>query len=124
MNLVDSSGWLAFFADTQNAGEFSKAIEDLTSLLVPTIVMYEVTKVLLRERGEGAAILGQAHLQQGTVVDLDTEIAVNAANLSLHHRLPMADSIILATAQAHEATVWTQDDNFEGLPNVRYFAVG
>lgn len=122
MNLVDSSAWLAFFADTRNAGRFIRAIQDVSSLLVPTIVMYEVTKVLLRERGEETAIIAQAHLQQGMVAALDTKTAVNAAGLSLRHHLPMADSIILATAHAHDATIWTQDDDFEGLPGVRYFS--
>jgi toxin FitB len=121
MNLVDSSGWLAFFADTKNAERFSAPLQDVDRLLVPTVVMYEVTKVLLREKGEEAAIIGQAHMQLGTVADLKAELAVNAAAISLEERIPMADSIILATARAFDATIWTQDDHFKGLAKVKYF---
>ena len=121
MNLVDSSAWLAYFADTRNAGKFAKPILDMGKLLVPTIVMYEVTKVLLGRVGEETAIVAQAHLQQGTVIDLNTELAVSAAATSLEKGLPMADSIILATARAYNATVWTQDDDFKGLPGVKYY---
>jgi toxin FitB len=122
MNLVDSSGWLAFFADTKNAEKFSGPLQDVERLLVPTVVIYEVSKVLLRERGEEAAILGQAHMQQCNVVDLNARLAIDAAALSLENRIPMADSIILATARAFGATIWTQDDHFKGLPDVKYFA--
>ena len=121
MNLVDSSGWLAFFADTKNAGKFSVPLQDANRLLVPTVVMYEVIKVLLREQGEEAAIIAQAHMQQGTVVDLNTEMAVNAATLSLEVHIPMADSFILATARAFDAIIWTQDDHFKGLQKVKFF---
>jgi toxin FitB len=122
MNLVDSSGWLAFFADTKNADKFSAPLEDIGRLLVPTVVLYEVVKVLLRERGEEAAIVGQAHMQQGTIADLSAPLAVQAAALSIELRLPMADSIILSTARTYGATVWTQDEHFKGLMKVKYFA--
>jgi len=121
MNLVDSSAWLAFFADTRNAGSFTKPLQDTNQLLVPTIVVYEVSKVLLRERGEEAAIVAQAHMQQGTIVDLNAEVAIAAATLSLELHMPMADSIILATARAFDATIWTQDDHFKSLPKVNFF---
>jgi predicted nucleic acid-binding protein len=122
MNLVDSSAWLAFFADTKNASKFQGAIEDTRRLLVPTIVIYEVSKVLLREQGEELAIVAQAHMQQGKILDLTTEIAVNSASISLKCRLPMADSIILASARSHNARLWTQDDDFKGIPQVKYYA--
>ena len=122
MNLVDSSAWLAFFADTKNASKFQGAIEDIRRLLVPTIVIYEVSKVLLREQGEELAIVAQAHMQQGKILDLTTEIAVNSASISLEYRLPMADSIILASAGSYNATLWTQDDDFKGIPQVKYYA--
>ena len=121
MNLVDSSGWLAFFADSKNAEKFSIPILDVERLVVPTIVIYEVSKVLLRERGEEAAIVGQAHLEQGTVVDLSAKLAISAAVVSHDHRIPMADSIILATAKAFNATIWTQDDHFKSQSNVKFF---
>ena len=121
MNLVDSSGWLAFFADTKNADEFAVPLQNTGHLLVPTIVIYEVTKVLLRERGEDTAIVGQAHMLQGTVADLTVIRATEAAAISLEKRIPMADSIIIATARAFDATIWTQDDHFKGIAKVRYF---
>jgi predicted nucleic acid-binding protein len=83
--------------------------------------MYEVFKVVLRERGENSALQVAALMRQGTVVPLSEDISLAAARLSLSHKIPMADSIILATAYAHEAIIWTQDDDFKGLKNVRYF---
>ena len=121
MNLVDFSGWLAFFAGTKNAVEFAVPLEKSNRLLVPTIVKYEVIKVLLRERGEDAAIIAQAYMQQGTVVDLTVDLATGAAAISLQNRIPMADSIILATALVFGATIWTQDEHFKGMPGIRYF---
>jgi predicted nucleic acid-binding protein len=121
MNLVDSSGWLAFFADEKNASKFAKPLEDTDSLLVPTIIMYEVFKVILREKGEQAAIVVQAHLQQGTIVELSPQLALSASRLSLEHRLPMADSIILSTARSFNACIWTQDEHFSGMTSVKYF---
>jgi predicted nucleic acid-binding protein len=121
MNLIDSSAWLAFFADTKNAEEFVPPLKDKDRLLVPTIVMYEVFKVLLREKGEDAAIRAQAHMQQGTTSELTAKIAVSAAETSIEKRLPMADSIILATARAFDAEIWTQDEHFKGIDSVHYF---
>ena len=121
MNLVDFSGWLAFFAGTKNAVEFAVPLEMSNRLLVPTMVIYEVIKVLLRERGEDAAIIAQAHMQQGTVADLTVELATGAAAISLQNRIPMADSIILATALVFGATIWTRDEHFKGIPGIRYF---
>ena len=97
------------------------ALEDLDSLVVPAVSIYEVFKVLLREAGEDAAIQGVAVMQRGRIIDLTAQRALDAAALSLRHSLPMADSIILAAAREHGATVWTLDDDFSGLPDVRYF---
>jgi toxin FitB len=121
MNLIDSSAWLAFFADTKNAEKFVPPLKNVERLLVPTIVMYEVFKVLLREKGEDAAIRAQAHMQQGTIAELTAQIAVSAAKTSIDKRLPMADSIILATARAFDAEIWTQDEHFKGMNSVTYF---
>jgi predicted nucleic acid-binding protein len=121
MNLVDSSGWLSFFANTKNATRFAPPLQARNRLIVPTIVMYEVCKVLLREKGEEAAIFAQAYMQEGNVVTLTADLAVNASAISINRRLPMADSIILSTALAHQATLWTQDVHFKRMTNVRYF---
>jgi predicted nucleic acid-binding protein len=122
MNLVDSCGWLEYFADGPNADFFASPIEDVESLLVPTLCLYEVFKRILAQRGEDAGLQAMASMQQGRVVGLDTSTALTAARLSLDHRLPMADSIVLATARMHDAVVWTQDSDFQGLDGVRYQA--
>jgi predicted nucleic acid-binding protein len=122
MNLVDSSGWLEYLSDGPNADLFAKPLADTENLVVPTIVMYEVFRVMLRGAGEERAMVAQAHMQQAQTVDLTSELAVQAATLSHTLRLPMADSTILATANAHGATLWTQDEHFRECPSVRYFA--
>lgn len=119
--MVDSSGWIEYFADGPNADFFEAAIEDASALVVPSISIYEVFKRLLAEpNGEGAALRVVAAMQRGEVVDLDAELALDAAKISRDMKLPMADSIILSTAQAHDATVWTQDSDFEGITGVEY----
>jgi len=122
VNVVDSSGWLDYFVGGRHAQALQPALEDIESLIVPAISIYEVFKVLLREAGEEAAIQGVAAMQRGHVVDLTAQRALDAAALSLRHSLPMADSVILAAAREHGATVWTLDDDFRELDNVRYFA--
>jgi predicted nucleic acid-binding protein len=121
MNIVDSSGWLAFFADEPNAKHFLLPLKDTSMLVVPTVSIYEVFKVILRESGEDKALQSIAAMQAGLVADLTARLALEASKLSLIHSLPMADSIILATAKAFEATIWTQDSDFEKIPGVRYF---
>jgi predicted nucleic acid-binding protein len=121
MNIVDSSGWLEYFADGPNAKQYAKPLRDAHELIVPTITIYEVFKVVLREKDEGTAIQAIALMRQGTVVDLDQELAIQAARLSVDHKVPMADSIILATARKYNATIWTQDEDFEKLGGVNYF---
>jgi predicted nucleic acid-binding protein len=120
MNVVDSSAWLEYFANGPNAAFFSKPIEQIDALLVPSLTIYEVFKRVLQQRAEGGALRAVAVLQQGTVVDLDARIALSAARLCLEAKLPMADSVVLATAKAYEATLWTQDADLEGLPDVQY----
>ncbi len=121
LNVVDSSAWLAWFADELGAQAFADAIEDTEALVVPTICLTEVFKVVARQRGEGDALQAIAVMQQGRVVDLDGELALAAAVVGAEHRLPLADSIVYATARQLDAVVWTQDEDFEGLPNARYF---
>ncbi|MEN8143114.1 MAG: type II toxin-antitoxin system VapC family toxin [Thermodesulfobacteriota bacterium] len=121
MNVVDSSGWLEYFTDGPNANYFSGPLRDLEGLIVPTISMYEVFKVVLRERSEDEALQAIALMKQGTEIELTSALAIQAAKISSHYRMPMADSIILTTAQAHQATVWTQDEDFKGIDGVKYF---
>ncbi|MEI7817927.1 MAG: type II toxin-antitoxin system VapC family toxin [Desulfuromonadales bacterium] len=121
MNIVDSSGWLEYFSDGPNADCFAETLGNVSELLVPTIIMYEVFKIIYRQRGEDSALQATALMQQGRIIELSLSIALLAAKLSLEAKLPMADSIILATAQTNNATLWTQDNDFEGLQGVRYF---
>ena len=120
MNLVDSSGWLEYFAEGKNANFFAPAIENTKLLLVSSINCYEVFKRIAQQRDENAAMQAVAVMQQGVVVDLSVDLAIMAANLALDLKLPLADSIILATARLHKATVWTQDADFEGIAGVKY----
>ncbi len=122
MNVVDSSAWLEYFANGPNASFFAKPIEDTERLIVPTLSLFEVFKRVLEQRGEGEALQAVSVMRQGMVVDLDTPIALRAAKLSVEHRLPMADSVILATARSYDATLWTQDADFEDLLGVQYRA--
>ena len=121
MNIVDSSGWLEYFSGGSNAEYFLPPLEDPSSLIVPTITIYEVFKVVLRETGENEALQSIAAMQKGLVVDITTSIAINASKISLQHHLPMADSIILATAKTYNCVIWTQDSDFENLPGVHFF---
>jgi toxin FitB len=120
MNIVDSSGWLEYFADGPNASFFSRPLAKTSDLVVPSITIYEVFKVVLRQRGESDALQAVAIMQQGSVVDLTAQISILAARMSIECRLPMADSIILATSRVHEATIWTQDSDFEKIAGVQY----
>lgn len=122
MNVVDSSAWLSYFAGDANAAVFSKSIEQLSELLIPSITITEVFKNVLRQRGEEAALIVTAHMKQGKVIPLDSELAMDAAKFGLIHKLPLADSIIFATAQKYTAVLWTQDNDFDGLENVRYIS--
>lgn len=120
-NVVDSSGWLEYFADGPNADFFEPVIGEEDSLVVPSISIYEVFKRLLAEPdGEQIGLSVVAAMQRGLMADLDAELALDAARVSRETRLPMADSIMLATARAHGATLWTQDADFEGIADVQY----
>ena len=121
MNIVDSSGWLAYFADEPNAKHFLIPLSDSALLVVPTVTIYEVFKVILRESSENEALQAVVAMRKGTVVDLNAPLAIAASKISLEHNLPMADSIILATAQEFKAIIWTQDLDFKSLSNVKYF---
>ena len=122
MNVVDSSGWLEYFADGPNAKLFAPAVEATRDLIVPTLSLYEVFKRVLQQRGENDALQAAALMQQGLVVELTGPIALSAARLSADTKLPMADSIMLATARAHHAAFWTQDADFKGVADVKLVA--
>jgi toxin FitB len=120
MNIVDSSGWLEYFAEGENAGFFASAIEDIENLLVPVICIYEVFKRLLQLRGIDVAETRIADLYKGQQVDLNAPLALSAAQISVETKLPMADSLILATARNMDATLWTQDEHFKDIPGVKF----
>ncbi len=120
VHVVDSSGWLEYLADARNSDFFAPVIEQPEQLIVPALSILEVFKWVLRERGESQALQAAALMQQGRVVDLDVALSIQAAKFGVEHRLPLADSVMLATAYAFEATLWTQDIDFEGLPGVQY----
>jgi predicted nucleic acid-binding protein len=120
MNVVDSSAWLEYFADGPNASFFAEPIEDIDALVVPTLILFDVFKRVLQLRDENAALQAVAVMQQGDIVDLGAPIALNAARLSVDLKLPMADSVILATARQYSAKLWTQDADFKGMRGVQY----
>lgn len=120
MNIVDSSGWLEYLADGPNADFFASAIQDIEQLIVPSVSLYEVSKRVLQQRGEGDALQAVTIMQQARVIDLDATVALYAAKLSAMLKLPMADSIILATARRYGAVIWTQDADFKDIENVEY----
>jgi predicted nucleic acid-binding protein len=120
VNVVDSSAWLEYFASGPNASFFARPIEATADLIVPSLTIYEVFERVLQQRTESEALQAVAVMQQGMVVDLDVRVALAAARVSFDAHLPLADSVILATARLHDATVWTQDADFQGLAGVRY----
>ena len=121
MNVVDSSAWLEYFAEGPNAGAFAKAIEDISRLAVPTIILLEVFKRILVQSGEEEALEKALHMKQGLLVPLDEGIAIEAARIGREWKLPLADSVILATARLYGATLWTQDADFAGMEGVWYY---
>ena len=122
MNVVDSSGWLEYLADGPNADFFANSILATADLLVPTLSLYEVFKRVLQQRGEDDALQAVALMQQGAIVELSAPLALSAARISFNDKIPMADSIMLATARAYGATLWSQDSDFENIADVKYTA--
>jgi predicted nucleic acid-binding protein len=121
MNVVDSSAWLSYFAGDANAKIFSKPIENIEELIVPSITITEVFKFVLRQRGEDIALEVIAHMEQGRVVSLDSSLAIDAAKYAVDFKLPLADSVIYATGQKLKAVIWTQDIDFKSLEGVKYY---
>lgn len=122
MNVVDSSAWIEVFADGANAHHFMDAVGNVDALLVPSIVLFEVTRRLLREGDDARVLKAITYMHRGHILPLTAGRAEIAARCSVQYKLPMADSIVYASALAHEAVVWTQDADFANLPNVRYIA--
>lgn len=120
MNIVDSCGWLEYFANAANADFFAPSIEDTGNLVVPSLTLFEVFKRVLQQRNEADALRAVALMKQGQVVGLSEPMAIVAARLSLELKLPMADSIILQTARSMNATLWTQDTHFENIKDVQF----
>jgi predicted nucleic acid-binding protein len=120
MNVVDSSGWLEYFADGPNADFFAPSIENTAELLVPVLCIYEVFKRVAQQSGDKVALAVIGDMFQGQVADLTAPLALSAAAISIELKLPMADSILLATARAFNSTLWTQDEHFKGLENVQF----
>ena len=122
MIVVDSSGWLEFLTNGPLADEYASRLRQPATVITPTIVMYEVYKHSKRLRGEEGALDAVAAMQKTRVVPLNDELALISADLSLEHKLPMADAIVLATARLHDAEVVTSDADFEDVPGVTYIA--
>jgi len=119
MNLVDSSGWLEYFADGPSASFFEPPILDLKNLIVPTLSLFEVFKRIIQQKDEGAALQAIAVMQQGKVIDLSTALSIDAARLSVELKIVMADSIMLATSRSYDTVLWTQDSDFTDIENVK-----
>jgi len=122
MNVVDSSAWLEYFADGPNASKFADPIQDEGQLLVPSIILFEVFKRVRMQRDSDLALEAVAQMKRGAVIDLGGDLAIEAAEMSADLGLSLADSVILATAQAEGATLWTQDAHFDGMSGVQYYA--
>ena len=120
-NILDSSAWIECLDDGPNTPKFRPLLLKLPELLIPAIVITEVRKVVLKQRTRQAADEVTHAMRSGIVIPIDAEIASRAADLFIEHQLPLADSLIYATALIHKATLWTQDDDFKSLPQVRYF---
>jgi len=120
MNVVDSSGWIEFLVDGPNAGFFETPLNLQDELLVPSVIVLEVYRYVLRNDGREKALSVAATMHEGRVIDLDTGLAIEAAELGASHGLPLADGIVYASALSHEATLWTQDADFDGLDHVEY----
>ena len=120
MNIVDSCGWLEYFANGPNADFFSSPIEDIENLIVPAICIFEVFKRVYQQRGENAALQAVALMHQGEIIVLDDSCALHAAKCSIDYNIPMADSIVLSIAQLKKITIWTQDIDFKDIKGVKY----
>ena len=122
MNVVDSSGWVEYFQDSDRADLFALAVEQRDQLLVPTIALFEVHRVLSRKLPAELVDRCLDVMRLGRVLDLTDRRAVAASKVSRQHRLAFADAAMYSMAQEHGASFWTQDVDYQDLPGVRYFA--
>ena len=120
MTLLDSSYWLEYFAGSENCKEYKKEIENISNVIIPTIIIYEVFKKLLMETTEDNALIAIAHMELGKVIEIDSEIAISAAKFSVHYKIPMADSIILSVSKKFSSKFYTHDEHFSNIPDVIY----
>jgi len=120
MKLVDSSGWLEFFTDGPLAAAYTPHLKDLREVVTPTVVLYEVYKVIKRQRSEEEALVSAAQMGKTRLVPLTDTIALTAADVSLAHNLAMADAIVYATALTEGAKLFTSDTDLASLPGVTY----
>jgi predicted nucleic acid-binding protein len=120
MNVVDSSGWIEYFFGRPNAAFFRPAICDTANLIVPSIAVYEVARYISRVTGRDPAQEAAAQMQRARVAELDADLALAAVRAGLKYNLPLADSIVFATAQSHSAKLYTQDADFERIQGVKY----
>lgn len=122
MNLVDTSGWIEYFFGGHNAAHFTSPIEATDDLIVPVVCLYEVFKKVNVVADEARALQAVAQMKQGRIINVTEDVALSAALIGLKEKLPMADSLIYATARAQAAVLWTQDEHFRSLPGVNYTA--
>ena len=120
MLLVDSSGWLEFFMNGPLASTYAQHFKHPNDILTPSIVLYEVYKVIKRQRSEEEALIAAAQMGKTQIVPLTNTIALTAADASLTYQLAMADAIVYATVLTHKATLVTSDADLASLPQVAY----
>ena len=121
-SVVDTCGWISYFLKDGNADFFGAVIEQTDTLLVPSIVVYEVSKKISLAYEQSVYLQVMRYLKLGQFIGVDWDLMINAAAASKHYRLHMSDAIIWQTAQSHNALLYTQDAAFEGLPGVVYRA--
>jgi len=122
MIIVDSCGWLEWFSDGILADKYKKYLENKKKLLIPTIILYEVYKILKREVGEEKALLAFGHMKSSEVIPFDENLALRAADISLLHNLAMADAIVYAAALENNCKFITSDGDLKGLPQVTFIS--
>ncbi len=120
MIVVDSCGWLEWFADGPLASAYGEFLGEPADLIVPTVVLYEVYKVLSRTAGEDVALRCAGFIQRSRTEPLGPSLVLEAADVSRKHGLAMADAVVYATALRHRALLVTSDRDLEGLPGVRF----
>lgn len=122
MNLVDSSGWIEFFLAGPNGPLFKPVIEQRSILLVPVIALFEVHRVLSRKLPPELVVKCLDVMRMGRVLEITDRRAIAGAEVATRHSLAMADAMMYSLALEHGATFWTQDADYQGLPEVQWFS--